>query len=197
MMQPIANLPVTIFKFAMSPFAEWQQLAWAGVLIITLCVLLLNIPPDTRGLIHEADAKNLQEWKRLREATFADNRLKGAMMKSRNGKNARALLDGKKATYWTTNGKDSSAVIEFHLKSAQTVDVMLLQEAIQVGQRIEKFLVEYKDGKTWKKLAEGTTVGYKRLLRFPVVTAKDIRLTILSSRLNPTLVEVGLYNQAQ
>ena len=42
-MQPIANLPVTIFKFAMSPFAEWQQLAWAGVLLITLCVLLLNI----------------------------------------------------------------------------------------------------------------------------------------------------------
>jgi phosphate transport system permease protein len=43
MMQPLANLPVTIFKFAMSPFAQWQQLAWAGVLIITLCVLLLNI----------------------------------------------------------------------------------------------------------------------------------------------------------
>jgi len=43
MMQPIANLPVTIFKFAMSPFAEWQQLAWAGVLIITFCVLVLNI----------------------------------------------------------------------------------------------------------------------------------------------------------
>ena len=43
MMQPIANLPVTIFKFAMSPFAEWQSLAWAGVLIITVCVLLLNI----------------------------------------------------------------------------------------------------------------------------------------------------------
>lgn len=43
MMQPLANLPVTIFKFAMSPFAEWQNLAWAGVLIITLCVLLLNI----------------------------------------------------------------------------------------------------------------------------------------------------------
>ncbi|MGL9722492.1 ABC transporter permease subunit [Sodalis sp. (in: enterobacteria)] len=43
LMQPIANLPVTIFKFAMSPFVEWQQLAWAGVLIITLCVLLLNI----------------------------------------------------------------------------------------------------------------------------------------------------------
>ncbi|HHR6022116.1 TPA: phosphate ABC transporter permease PstA [Providencia alcalifaciens] len=43
MNEPIANLPVTIFKFAMSPFSEWQELAWAGVLLITLCVLLLNI----------------------------------------------------------------------------------------------------------------------------------------------------------
>ncbi|AUG98820.1 phosphate ABC transporter permease PstA [Pectobacteriaceae bacterium CE70] len=43
LMHPIANLPVTIFKFAMSPFAEWQQLAWAGVLLITVCVLFLNI----------------------------------------------------------------------------------------------------------------------------------------------------------
>ncbi|SFU59386.1 phosphate ABC transporter permease PstA [Xenorhabdus koppenhoeferi] len=41
--QPIANLPVTIFKFAMSPFSEWQQLAWAGILLITLCVLMINI----------------------------------------------------------------------------------------------------------------------------------------------------------
>jgi phosphate transport system permease protein len=41
--QPMANLPVTIFKFAMSPFANWQQLAWAGVFLITLGVLALNI----------------------------------------------------------------------------------------------------------------------------------------------------------
>ncbi|WP_434777454.1 phosphate ABC transporter permease PstA [Neisseria sp. Ec49-e6-T10] len=41
--EPIANLPVTIFKFAMSPFEYWQKLAWAGVLLITVCILLLNI----------------------------------------------------------------------------------------------------------------------------------------------------------
>jgi phosphate transport system permease protein len=40
---PMANLPVTIFKFAMSPFKDWQELAWAGVFLITLGVLLLNI----------------------------------------------------------------------------------------------------------------------------------------------------------
>jgi len=41
--EPIASLPVTIFKFAMSPYENWQQLAWAGVFIITMAVLGLNI----------------------------------------------------------------------------------------------------------------------------------------------------------
>ena len=41
--EPMANLPVTIFKFAMSPFTDWQQLAWAGVFLITLGVLAINI----------------------------------------------------------------------------------------------------------------------------------------------------------
>ncbi|QJR16094.1 phosphate ABC transporter permease PstA [Usitatibacter palustris] len=41
--EPMANLPVTIFKFAMSPFTDWQQLAWAGVFLITLGVLGINI----------------------------------------------------------------------------------------------------------------------------------------------------------
>ena len=40
---PMANLPVVIFQFAMSPFEEWQQLAWAGALLITLAVLMINI----------------------------------------------------------------------------------------------------------------------------------------------------------
>jgi phosphate transport system permease protein len=43
MSQPMASLPVTIFKFAMSPYENWQKLAWAGVFLITLGVLILNI----------------------------------------------------------------------------------------------------------------------------------------------------------
>jgi phosphate transport system permease protein len=43
MTRPMASLPVTIFKFAMSPYENWQKLAWAGVFVITLGVLLLNI----------------------------------------------------------------------------------------------------------------------------------------------------------
>ena len=61
--------------------------------------------------------------------------------------------------------------------------------------RIEKFQLEYWDGKEWKKATEGTTVGYKRLLQFPEVSTNKVRLQIESSRLNPTLSEIGLYNE--
>jgi alpha-L-fucosidase len=159
-------------------------------------VLLLNIPPDKRGLIHEADVNQLRGWKNLREATFATNFLKGAKVITPNGKNGAVMLDGKSSTHWTTSETDTAAVIEFQLKSPKSFDVLLLQENIRLGQRIEKFVVEYRQGTNWKPLTEGTTVGYKRLLQFPQVSAKAIRIRILSSRLNPTLAEVGLYKQA-
>lgn len=158
-------------------------------------VLLLNIPPDKNGLIHPNDAKNLKAWKQLRDEIFTNNLAKGATIKSANGRNAKHLSDGQYKTYWTTDGADTTATIELDLKSAKTFDVLLLQENILVGQRIEKFLFEYFQNGEWKKAAEGTTVGYKRLLRFDPVTASKVRLCILSSRLNPTLAEIGLYKQ--
>jgi len=57
----------------------------------------------------------------------------------------------------------------------------------------EKFDLEYWDGNSWKKAAEGTTVGYKRLLQFPAITTNKVRIKILSSRLNPTLSDLGLF----
>lgn len=159
-------------------------------------VLLLNIPPDTRGLIKEEDIKSLLEWKRLRDATFSKNLLRGARVMS-NGKGGKTVVDGDSKTYWTTTGKDTAAVLEFELTSPKTFDVLLLQENIRMGQRIEKSVVDYKEGENWKRLTQGTTVGYKRLLKFPRVKARRIRINILSSRLNPTLAEVGLYKLAQ
>jgi alpha-L-fucosidase len=160
-------------------------------------VLLLNIPPDTNGRISDADRKSLLAWKAIREKTFALNLLKGARILSTNGNNGGAMLDGDTKTCWTTNGTDTTATIEFRLANPQLADVLLLQEHIRSGQRIERFLVEYKDGALWKKLAQGTTVGYKRLLRFPPVKIETLRISIISARLNPALAEVGLYRQAQ
>lgn len=160
-------------------------------------VLLLNIPPDKRGLLSDSDLASLKGFRRLLDQTFKKNLANGATIKSVNGVNTKALLDGKYDTWFTTRSKDTATTIELLLPKAQTVDVVSLQENISIGQRIEKFVVEYKEGNEWKQLAEGSTVGYKRLIRFPEVAAKQFRLRILSSRLNPTLSQFGLYKLAK
>jgi len=156
-------------------------------------VLLLNIPPDKRGLIHDSDIAALRQWKQLRDGIFKTNLAKGAVIKSANGNNTKAILDSNNATHFTSMGKDNTPVIDLKLKSAQTFNVLLLQENIRKGQRIEKFVLEYLDSGQWKTATEGTTVGYKRLLRFNTITTDKVRLRILSSRLNPYLAELGLY----
>ena len=80
------------------------------------------------------------------------------------------------------------------LKNKTTFNVLMLQENITVGQRIEKFELQYFDGRKWQNAGEGTTVGYKRLLQLDPVTTDKVRLKI-TSRLNPTISEMGLFFQ--
>lgn len=157
--------------------------------------LLLNVPPNKDGLISNSDIKVLKTWAAMRNKIFATNLAKGALIKASNGKNAQTIVDGNYQTSYVANTKDTTATISVTLKKTSSFDVLMLQENITIGQRIEKFILEYKDGNEWKKAIEGTTVGYKRLLRFKPVIAKKVRLRILSSRLNPTISEMGLYKQ--
>jgi alpha-L-fucosidase len=158
-------------------------------------VLLMNIPPDKDGLINESDVKVLKEWKKLRTDIFKNNFAKGAVVTSINGTDVKAILDNDYTTYWTTKEKDTAGVIELKLKGSKTFNVLSLQENISVGQRIEQFELDYWNGDAWKRIAEGTTVGYKRLIRFDPITTQKVRLKIISSRLNPTIAELGLYQQ--
>lgn len=158
-------------------------------------VLLVNIPPDKNGLINENDIKNLQGWAKLREGTFKTNLAKGALISSPNGLKTKALLDEKYNTNWTTKGNDTTAVIELDLKTSKTFDVLSVQENISIGQRVEKFTFEYWDGKEWKSAAQGTTIGYKRLIKFKPIKASKVRLRIEQSRLNPSISEFGIYKQ--
>lgn len=158
-------------------------------------VLLLNIPPDPKGLVSKSDEASLKEWARIRNETFKINLAAKAKITSINGHNQKALLDGIYETYWTTKGTDTTAIIELSLPKSTTFDVVMLQENIAVGQRVEKFSIQYWDKGAWREIVEGTTVGYKRLLRFAPVKAEKVRININSSRLNPTLSEIGLFKQ--
>jgi alpha-L-fucosidase len=83
--------------------------------------------------------------------------------------------------------------IEWTFPDDRVFDVLLLQECITAGQRIEKFRLDAWEGGMWKEVARGTTVGYKRLLKFPAVTTSRVRIVIEESRTTPTLSSVRLY----
>jgi alpha-L-fucosidase len=72
----------------------------------------------------------------------------------------------------------------------------MLQEMISEGQRVERFMVEALAAGRWTEVARATTIGYKRLLRFPGVTADRVRVTILESRDSPAIREFGLYRSS-
>jgi alpha-L-fucosidase len=159
-------------------------------------LLLLNIPPDRRGLLHENDVLNLQKFKKTVDEIFTVNYLSGAKIKSDShlGKHdPDRCIDNDNKSWWAAAPDRSGAVLELKLKGSQTFNVLLLQENIPTGQRIESFILEGWVNGGWHKLCEGTTVGYKRLIRFDTVTTDQVRLRIVKSRLNPTLSSFGLY----
>lgn len=135
-------------------------------------VLLLNIPPDRRGHIHEADVARLKEFAAYRQQAFADNRVK------------------KGQKMWDAASGDQRV---YKLKPSSKINVVQLQEDIARGQRVESFRVEGRVGGQWQLLGEGTTVGYKRMLRFPEVEAEALRITIGSSRLEAHISNVAAY----
>ena len=159
-------------------------------------VLLLNIPPDKRGRIHANDVKSLQGMRKILDQTFASNLLSRAVVQAsseRPGHSGTSAVDNDNGTYWTPGEGVSSATLECVLPPSQVFDRALLQECIRVGQRVERFHLDAWDGTTWKTFAQGTTIGYKRLLRFPAVTAAKVRLVIDESRTSPTLSTFGLF----
>jgi alpha-L-fucosidase len=161
--------------------------------------LLLNIPPDRRGRIAEPDRIALMDFKRLRDQLFADDYAKGAVVSSSNvrGNNRRFdamnVIDGDRRTYWATDDTVTEASMVIALQEPVTFDVLMLQEYIPLGQRVESFYIEQWDGSEWIEIVTGTTIGYKRLLRFQPVTTDSIRLVIHNSRAAPLISAVSIY----
>lgn len=153
-------------------------------------VLLLNIPPDPRGRIHASDSLRLVEWSALRKNIFDTNLV--ALATSPLGRKAiRSITDLNDATDISlTSG---SGDVELNFSAPASFSVMALQENIRHGQRVEVFILEQFVEGEWKEIIRGTTVGYKRLLRFPLVTASKLRLRFPESRGEIRLASFGLY----
>lgn len=150
-------------------------------------VLLLNVPPDNRGLITDRDKESLLALKSWIDRLYDNDLLNGSRPY---GSGASRATDNDNRTSWHPSGH---MVATFVPAITATFNVAMLQEDISRGQRVEKFCIEARTGEQWDTVASGTTIGYKRLLRFPDTKADEVRLTINSSRARPYISTFALY----
>ena len=161
--------------------------------------LLLNVPPDRRGMIHPNDSARLMEFRRVIDETFAVNLAKDAKITASHTRGqspkygAKNLVDGNFDTYWATNDNQLSASIEIDFGKEQTFNRLALQEYIPLGQRVKAFSVEHWDGNAWRPVDRQTTIGYKRILRFQTITSRKLRINIEESLACPVLNGIGVY----
>lgn len=161
--------------------------------------LLLNVPPDRRGLFHENDVRSLQGFTALLKKEFATNHAAKAKVTagSTRGRaktfSAANITDGNKETYWATNDDVNAASFEIDLGKNALVKYILIQEYIKLGQRVESFSVEIWKNNKWEEVAKGTTIGYKRILKIDPVETSKLRISITGSKACPVISNAEVY----
>ena len=166
-------------------------------------LLLLNVPPDTRGLIPAADSLRLVEFRKALDCIFSQNlavKAKASASHIRGKAYSPAnVLDTQYHTYWTVPDSCLSPTLTLNFDKPVAFNRVMLQEYIPLGQRVEQFRVEvFNDSINsvntgWRTLARGTTIGYKRILLTPLCTAQKVRIVFENSLACPVINHLGLF----
>lgn len=201
------------------------------------CNLLLNLPVDRRGVVHEQDAAALMGLRRALDEAFKTDLARGGASASASsttsnstqttartaaatgtaansaasksnavtatatnvrGNDARfaaaKAIDGDGASYWATDDGVTSGALELAFATPMRLNRVVLQEPIALGQRVKRFTVQARVNDAWREIAAGATIGHKRILRFPAVTASAVRVSIDESLAPPLLSTIALYD---
>jgi alpha-L-fucosidase len=161
---------------------------------------LLNFPVDTRGLIHENDEIQVLKLAEAIKADFENDIAKGQKVTASNIRgNSRKFKagnvnDGNSQTSWATDDHVIEASLEIDFKNPVAVNRFLVQEDILLGQRVKKFKLEALVDDEWQLISSQTTIGRKRILRFPDVTAAKLKFTIEDSKASPVISNIEVYH---
>lgn len=163
-------------------------------------LLLLNVPADTRGHLHEVDSVRLMELRAAIDEIFSTDLAAGASVEAccvRGGSRRYApanILDADYDTYWATDDDVRKASFTVTLPEARTFNRVQIQEYIPLGQRVAAFSIEAlgEDGQ-WKTIANETTIGYKRIVHTPVTTAVAVRVNIEEALACPVINGFALF----
>lgn len=158
--------------------------------------LILNVPPDRNGKIHAQDSIALTAFgKRLRSA-FDKNLADGKPCCLGNGRHwfDAGVTDLNRNTYaeFTMVPAESSFVID--LKRKKTINTILLREKISThGQRVQAFKIEVWEKGKWREMTHSTTIGARKILTFPDVKARKVRISIQAAKAYPVISEVQIF----
>ncbi|WP_167619192.1 discoidin domain-containing protein [Maribellus sediminis] len=164
---------------------------------------LLNFPIRPNGLIDERDEKAALDFAEAVKEVFDENLVENAKaeasyVRSNSRKfGAANAIDSDKNTYWTTDDEVKAASLTIDFGEAKTFNRFMAQEYIRLGQRVKSFTIEALVDGEWKELDKQTTIGYKRILRFPTVKATKLRLNITDSKACPLISNIGVYDAPQ
>src|SRR5690554_2983 len=161
---------------------------------------LLNIPIDPRGKIHPNDSVQLMALARQLKLDFETNLASEALVEASSHRGPGAqyepanTIDGDSGTFWATEEFIRHGSLTLNLPNLTTFNRLLISEYIPLGQRVEAFHVEVQtsDG-SWLPIAQETTIGRKRILRFEDVRTDCVRITIDSALAAPLITTVELY----
>ncbi|MGN6247688.1 MAG: alpha-L-fucosidase [Ginsengibacter sp.] len=159
--------------------------------------LILNVPPDPRGLISKYDSSSLMGFKKLRDESFSNDLAKNASVYFVNGKSRKLsnkLSDNSEQTFETiSNSVDQS--IEVDLKEPEKINCLVLQENLSGGQRCADFTIDLLDKDHHSiKVLKGTTIGHKRMLTFPAAEVKSIKFSIAQQKASTRISEMKIFS---
>lgn len=166
------------------------------------CLFLLNVPPNSSGLISDEDVQVLQEFTEIRQTIFSHNLAKNAVLSASSTRGGISdsrfdpvhVLEENINTYWAPEEDQSDWIIYLDLGKSVSFNMLQVQEPIQMGQRVIEFHLDIltEEGE-WQRVINGTTVGYRRLLRFPTIESQYLRFVIDKSRADPLISHLGFY----
>jgi alpha-L-fucosidase len=161
--------------------------------------LILNIPPDRRGLLHENDVKSLMGWKKMIDKAFKINLALKAKVQADSYRGnselyaASNVTDGNKESYWATDDNVTSGSLVIELGSLKMIKFITLQEYIKLGQRVKSFAISvWKDNK-WEEVAQGSTIGYKRIVKIEPTKSDKVKISITASKASLLISAIQIY----
>ena len=164
------------------------------------CTLLLNVPPDERGLIHENDVKALAGMRALVDRVYGTSLLPAAAKTSAStsaaGHSASAALDADLETWWAPSGSAHQGSLTVDAGRPVTFDRVRLQEYVAGGQRVSLFEIEAFTEQGWRRIATGTTIGHTRIVATARTTATQVRVRVHEARGVPMIASLSVHDSS-